>query len=657
MRTIQGVYGWAGGTVLANLDLNLLLTLDVLLTERNVTRAAEQLGVSQPAVSAALARLRRHFGDELLDRVGNRYELTPLAAQLRPRPRSRWPRSAGSSRHRHASTRRPSRRSSRSSCPTTPPWSWARSCHAPRQLRTTRAAADPVADAVRRRPRRRDAAPRRRGGPAARLRPGLPHTDLFEDDWVGIAAADNPLLDRRSDARAAPELPWVLTFYSRTAFTPAQQQLRMIGVEPRVVVVGGDFLPCRSSSPAPTGSPWCSASSPTGWPARRRPGLRPPVRGGPPGRVVLVAPDAPRRPRPRVAASDAARDRSPSRRYAWSGDVGGPGQLAAASDRSVRATVHRVKAAVHTSYGPPDVVRVIDVPKPTIRAVDVLIKVVATTVNRTDCAYRAAKPFFVRAATGLRRPRRTVLGTEFAGVVEDVGSAVTSLFAGDPVFGYCEGQFGAQAEYLAVPHDSMLAAMPHECLLRGGRGRHRRRTLRLAFLTRAQIRAGQDVLVNGATGAIGSAAVQLLKVLGAHVTAVCPVEHVALVRRLGADRVIDCDHEDFTATDGFLRRHHRRRREEHLRALQTAAPTPRGLQLLRPRAVLAEPAAVDGHPAGAPPARSSSRFPGRARRSQQQLRELLQSGQFTPVIDRRYSSTTSSMRTAMSSRGARSATS
>ena len=119
------------------------------------------------------------------------------------------------------------------------------------------------------------------------------------------------------------------------------------------------------------------------------------------------------------------------------------------------------------------------------------------------------------------------------------GPAVTSFAVGDRVFGYCEGAFGAHAEYLSIPQDSPVAIMPSNLSYKeaapGTEGAH----YALAFITRAKIRSGQQVLVNGATGAIGSAAVQLLKSRGVDVTAVCRTENVALVKRLGADRVID----------------------------------------------------------------------------------------------------------------------
>jgi NADPH:quinone reductase-like Zn-dependent oxidoreductase len=133
-----------------------------------------------------------------------------------------------------------------------------------------------------------------------------------------------------------------------------------------------------------------------------------------------------------------------------------------------------MKAAVHTRYGPPDVVRISDVEKPTARDNEVLVKVHATTVNRTDCGFRAAKPFIVRLFSGLIRPRVTVLGNEFAGVVEAVGTGVTSFEVGDRVFGYNEGPFGAHAEYMTIPEDGFAPTMPANVTdLRAGRSQYR----------------------------------------------------------------------------------------------------------------------------------------------------------------------------------------
>ena len=205
-----------------------------------------------------------------------------------------------------------------------------------------------------------------------------------------------------------------------------------------------------------------------------------------------------------------------------------------------------MRAAVQTRYGPPDVVRISEVEKPTAKENEVLVKVHATTVNRTDCACRAARPFFMRFFTGLITPRATILGNEFAGEVEAVGSRATSFRVGDKVFGYNEGPFGAHAEYLSIREDASLATMPSNMTYQQAAPSTEGSHYALAQIRGAKIRRGQDVLVNGATGAIGSAAVQLLKAIGANVTGVCSTDNLGLVRGLGADRVIDYLAEDFT---------------------------------------------------------------------------------------------------------------
>ena len=200
---------------------------------------------------------------------------------------------------------------------------------------------------------------------------------------------------------------------------------------------------------------------------------------------------------------------------------------------------------MRTTYGPPEIVRLTDVPAPQVGPGDVRVAVHATTVNRTDCGVRAGHPFFIRALTGLFRPRATVLGNEFAGVVESVGPGVRRFSAGDRVFGYSP-RFGAHAELLSISQDGLVAAVPAglslEDVAPATEGAH----YALSIIRKAGISGGQDVLVNGATGAIGSAAVQLLADLGARVTAVCGTAHTGLVRGLGADRVIDRDKADFT---------------------------------------------------------------------------------------------------------------
>jgi len=206
-----------------------------------------------------------------------------------------------------------------------------------------------------------------------------------------------------------------------------------------------------------------------------------------------------------------------------------------------------MKAAVRTTYGPPEVVRVADVPMPEPGRDELLVHVRATTVNRTDRGYRAGKPFIIRFFSGFIRPKAQVLGTEFAGTVEAVGDNVTSFAPGDLVFGYNERTFGAHAQYMTIPQDGSVATIPSGLTSVQAAPSFEGSHYALAGLRAAKVRAGSDVFIYGATGAIGSAAVQLAKCFGATVTAVCRGEHATLVQGLGADRVIDYESEDFTA--------------------------------------------------------------------------------------------------------------
>jgi NADPH:quinone reductase-like Zn-dependent oxidoreductase len=294
-----------------------------------------------------------------------------------------------------------------------------------------------------------------------------------------------------------------------------------------------------------------------------------------------------------------------------------------------------MKAAVHTSYGPPDVVRISELDKPAATDNEVLVKVRATTVNRTDSGLRAAKPFINRFVTGLRRPRVTVLGNEFAGEVEAVGRDVTSFKVCDRVFGYNGTRFGAHAEYVAMPEDGSLATMPanvtYEEAAASTEGSH----YALSLIRKAKIRSGQDVLVNGATGAIGSAAVQLLKHLGANVTAVCDTEHVELVRGLGAGRVIDYLAEDFTKDE-----------QTYDIVLDAVGKSSFGRckRLLKPGGIYlsSDLGPLSQNPILAlitPLLRGKKVLFPIPRDNQEMVRyfkELLESGEFKPVIDRRY---------------------
>lgn len=205
-----------------------------------------------------------------------------------------------------------------------------------------------------------------------------------------------------------------------------------------------------------------------------------------------------------------------------------------------------MKAAIHTQYGPPEVVQIREVPTPSPKSDEVLIRVHATTVNRTDRGFRSAEYFVSRFWSGLLRPKYQTLGCEFAGEVVEVGSGVTTFRVGDRVFGYNDTTLGGHAEYLIQPAEGTLTTIPgtlsYEQAAPLTEGAH----YALSNLRAARVTVGQHVLVYGATGAIGSAAVQLAKHLGATVTAVCNTKNVELVRSLGADVVIDYTQEDFT---------------------------------------------------------------------------------------------------------------
>ena len=210
-----------------------------------------------------------------------------------------------------------------------------------------------------------------------------------------------------------------------------------------------------------------------------------------------------------------------------------------------------MRAVVNTDYGGPDVLRILDVARPVPADDEVLVEVHATTVNRTDCGFRAAWPWFIRLFAGLRRPKRTILGSEFAGVVAEVGARVREFAVGDEVFGVNADRFGAHAEYVCVRESAPITAKPSSMSFEEAAAVCDGAILAMTCLTWPDLRAGQSILIYGASGSIGTAGVQLAKHIGAHVTAVCNTENVEVVRSLGADEVIDYRVEDFV-TNGQM---------------------------------------------------------------------------------------------------------
>jgi NADPH:quinone reductase-like Zn-dependent oxidoreductase len=299
-----------------------------------------------------------------------------------------------------------------------------------------------------------------------------------------------------------------------------------------------------------------------------------------------------------------------------------------------------MKAIVYDRYGPPDVLRIEDVDRPEPTEDEVLVEVHAAAVTRGDCATREANrksglvvTAISRLISGIRRPRQRILGSEFAGEVIAVGAAVREFAIGDRVFGSTGSRFGAHAEFLSIPAGAPITHMPAglgfveaAAVSDGGLNA-------LWCLRQADVRQGRRILVYGASGAIGTAGVQLARHFGADVTAVCSTKNLGLVQSLGAESVIDYSREDFTRNG---------------RTYEVIFDAVGKLSFNRCKRSL-EPGgsylATDGL-ANLILARWTSRFgdkkvrfsipPRYTRRDVVFLKELIEAGRFRPVIDRRY---------------------
>jgi len=206
-----------------------------------------------------------------------------------------------------------------------------------------------------------------------------------------------------------------------------------------------------------------------------------------------------------------------------------------------------MRAVVYDRYGAPEVQRLEEVERPVPKDDEVLIKVHATTVTRTDCGVRAGQPFIVRFFFGLRRPKQRILGTELAGEIEAIGAAVTEFAVGDEVFGSTPSfRSGAHAEFICISESGPIALKPAGMTFEEAAAVTDGVVLALMCLEAAHVGKGQRILVYGASGSIGTAGVQLAKYFETDVTAVCNTNNVNLVRSLGADNVIDYTQEDFT---------------------------------------------------------------------------------------------------------------
>lgn len=297
-----------------------------------------------------------------------------------------------------------------------------------------------------------------------------------------------------------------------------------------------------------------------------------------------------------------------------------------------------MKAIVYERYGPPEVLQVMEVEKPTPKDNELLIKTYATTVTSGDWRVRslnvpAGFGLIVRLVFGVSRPKQPILGTELAGVIESVGKDVRKFKVGDQVFAFSDAAMGCHAEYKCMPEDGVVALKPPNLTYDEAAALSFGGTTALNFFRRGKLQSGESVLVNGASGGVGTAAVQLARHFGADVTGVCSTANVELVRSLGASHVIDYTKEDFTqngetydvivdtvGTAPFSRS--KASLKEGGRLLMVLGGLPDMLQIpwvsmTSSKKVIAGPAA--GHA-------EDLRF----------LAGLAEMGEFKPVIDRRY---------------------
>jgi NADPH:quinone reductase-like Zn-dependent oxidoreductase len=294
-----------------------------------------------------------------------------------------------------------------------------------------------------------------------------------------------------------------------------------------------------------------------------------------------------------------------------------------------------MRAVVHDRYGPPEVQRLEEVERPEPKEDEVLIKIHATTVTRTDCHMRAANPFLWRFIAGFRRPRKKILGIEFAGEVEAVGAAVTELHVGDRVFGLQRftQPSGTHAEFICLRETGLLAEMPAGMTFEEAAAACDGPLSALSALRQANLREGQRILIYGASGSIGTAAVQLARHFGAHVTAVCNTKNVELVRSLGADEVIDYLKEDFTKNGqtydvifDAVGKHSFRRSRRSLTPGGLYIPTDNFINL---------PLALITRRIGDKKVLFGT-IPRYAKTDVLFLKELIEAGNYRPVIDRTY---------------------
>ena len=204
-----------------------------------------------------------------------------------------------------------------------------------------------------------------------------------------------------------------------------------------------------------------------------------------------------------------------------------------------------MKASIRRKYGSPNQTKIESIDKPIPKDNEVLIKVYATTVNRTDCANLTAKPFIMRFVLGLFKPRRTILGTDFAGKVESTGENVKSFSTGDKVFGFNDTGSESQAEYVTTTVENLFL-IPEKIDYKQAAASLEGASYAYTFIHKVNIQSGQNILINGATGGIGSALLQFVRQYDVNITATCNTNNIQLIESLGADNIYDYTKKDFT---------------------------------------------------------------------------------------------------------------